>query len=149
MSPSRSLLFSRLSQVSPQQSCPTSLTAFVGSFGAAPRFPCAGGPRAGCRAPCGVSKGEQRGRTPSLDLLASLLWVQPRIWLFFCLCCVRVRPFIHESPQVLLHRAALNEVFSQSVPMSGIALTWGRLPWHLNFLKFVCFPWAHSQVPSG
>ena len=34
-----------------------------------------------------------------------------------------VQLFIHQNPKVLLHRAALNELFSQSVDISGIALT--------------------------
>jgi len=45
---------------------------------------CAEGSRAGCRTPGGVyTRGEQRGRITSLDLLATLLLMQPRIWLAF------------------------------------------------------------------
>ena len=36
---------------------------------------------------------------------------------------VHVQLFIHQDPQFLLYRAALNEFFSQSVHVSGITLT--------------------------
>ncbi|KAK4819180.1 hypothetical protein QYF61_025995 [Mycteria americana] len=61
----------------------------------------------------GLSRAEQRGRILSLDLLATLLWMQPRIRL----------PFWAASyPQVLLRRAALNPFIPQSVLILGIAL---------------------------
>jgi len=73
----------------------------------------------------GLSIAEQRGRITSLDLLATLLLMQPRICFFFlgCECTLlgHVQLFIPQYPQVL-GRAALNPFIPQPVLISGIAL---------------------------
>jgi len=66
----------------------------------------------------GLTRAEQRNRIPSLDLLATLLLMQPRIWLAFA----HIQFFIHQYHQVLLHRAPLNPFITQSVRILGIAL---------------------------
>jgi len=62
----------------------------------------------------------------SLSLLATPLLMQPRIliafWAARAHCWLIVQLFIHQDPQVLLCRAALNEFF-QALILSGVALT--------------------------
>jgi len=45
-----------------------------------------------------------------------------------CILLVHVQVFVHQNPQVLLYRAALNEFFSQSLYISEIALTQVKHP---------------------
>ena len=53
-----------------------------------------------------------------------------------------VQLFVHQDPQVLLHRAALNEFFTQFAFISGIFSTQGQ---HLAFglLNLIRFSCAH------
>lgn len=52
--------------------------------------------------------------------MATPLFVQRIRFIFWM---VNAQHFLHENPYVLLCKAALNEFFSQSVLMSGIAQT--------------------------
>jgi len=75
----------------------------------------------------GLTRAEQRGRIPSLALLATLLGIQPRIRLTFW--AVTTLPghdelLINQHPQVFLLRAALNPFSAQPVFALGIALTY-------------------------
>lgn len=68
---------------------------------------------------------QQRGRIIFLILLAKLLLMQPRIWLSFQAASPHCQLIfsISSVSQVLLHKASLNEVFSQSLLVTGI-VTW-------------------------
>jgi len=71
-----------------------------------------------------LTRAEQRDRIPSLALLAMLLLMQPRIQLaFWATLVAHVKFFIHQYPQVLLGRAALNPFIPQPVFVLGIVLT--------------------------
>lgn len=73
---------------------------------------CAEDPRVGCSAPGGLSQ-EQRGRIPSLDLLAMVPWKTVSEGFFLSAPgqgwlseLAHVQLFIHENPQVLLHSSS-------------------------------------------
>jgi len=74
---------------------------------------------------CDFTRAEQGGQSPPSSCWSpSFDGAQDRVGLLNCQCALlaHVHLFIHQNPQVLLGRAALNE-FSQSVHTSGIALT--------------------------
>ncbi|KAK4824609.1 LOW QUALITY PROTEIN: hypothetical protein QYF61_016878 [Mycteria americana] len=80
----------------------------------------------------GLTRAEQRGRISSLDLLATLLLMQPRVWL-----SSHVQLFVHQYPQVLFRKAALDHIIPQPVLKMGIAPTQVPLDdipsfWHVN-----------------
>ena len=99
------------------------------SFGSGPPAPhlsSAGGPRPGCSTANGASQGENRGEKSSLPHgHNSFDASQGPVGLPGCKCkvLVHVQLFVHQYPQVILHRAALCRFFSQSVHISGIFLT--------------------------
>lgn len=76
----------------------------------------------------GSHEARVKGRITSLDLLAALLLMQPKMHSGLLGCITehtllpRVQLFIQESSQVLLCRAVLKG-FYQSAVLSGVALT--------------------------
>ena len=56
-----------------------------------------------------------------------------------------VQLFIHQDPQVLLHRAALNEFFSQSVLIPQIARAEAQYLEFLALLNLSRFMWTYSS----
>jgi len=87
----------------------------VASSGPAPTGPalsCAEGSRAGRRTPGGLSPEWSRGAESPLDLLAKL--AQHTVGLLGCehTLSAHVQLFVHQHPQVLLGRAALNPFIS-------------------------------------
>ena len=75
----------------------------------------------------GLTRAEETGTISPLFLCWSPFFeaVQDTVSLldfkYPLLACVQ--PFIHKNPQILLHRSALNELFTQSVLISKTALT--------------------------
>lgn len=65
---------------------------------------------------------KERGRIPSFSLLPTLLLLQPKMRMSGLGAHTQLQLFIHDSLQVLLHRA-FNVFFSQSLLISQIALT--------------------------
>jgi len=100
----------------------------------------------------GVTKLGQRGRIPSLALLATLLGMQPRVRLAFwaasahCLS-VHVQLFIHQLPQVLLLRAARIPFLPSLYLCLQLTQPMGRSV-HLALLNFMRFAWAHLSSLS-
>jgi len=117
-------------------SCKTSVShtgtsgAFHGTpgFGDGPKLPwedpceihsCAGGPRLGCSTLHRTSRGQSRGGHPSFDA------AQDTVCLPGCKSTLlaHIQLFVYQNTQILLHRAAFSEFFSQSLDISGIVLT--------------------------
>jgi len=148
-----SLLFSRLNSpnvlsLSSQQRGSSPHIIAVASSGPAPTGPClscAEGSGAGRRTPRGISP-EQRGRIPSLHVQATLLGMQPRIWLAFwsaSTCCWVMLSFSSTSTL----KSFSSELLSiNSLPSLYLCL---GLPWpmcrtlHVAQLNFLMFAWAH------
>ena len=77
----------------------------------------------------GLQVGPHKGRAEGDNHLpppaahSSLDAAQDAVGLLGCMCSLlaHVEHFMQQNPQVLLCRAALNEFFSQPIPMSGIS----------------------------
>lgn len=85
---------------------------------------CAEDPRTGCSAPGGVSPG---WRIPSLDLLTMLVLMQPRmrlaLWAGSAHTSWSMSSFSSARPPWPSPQGSANDFFSQSIPLSGSAMT--------------------------
>jgi len=116
---------------------------------AALHFSCTGGLRPGCRTQDGVLQRQSRGghSLPPPCCYPSFDAAQDTDGVLSCKCTL-LACVVHQNPQVLLCRSALDEFFSQFVHRSGFV--WPKhSTLHLALLNLIRSTWAHFSGPFG